>query len=605
MITPMDTYSFVLHHSTSEDFLNTLQEFGLVDITRSTKSVDGHSKEMYERLQRFQTAQNVLHDLPVVKKTKDARPDRPLPYSVPETPQALLEAVENALSQKAQLTQNLQAQSRLQESTAVWGHFRAEDRERLQALGYTLHAYVASEKHFDPDWATQYPLIELNRNHGNVFFLLLQKEGEPITFSLPEIKFPEQDIRDLQKQILHTEEQIQDLEAFLEACKPQVSLLDSEIQQLYGQFELYVAGQGAQKEAEDCLTLLSGFAPQSQRQQIQNFLEETPALFLRQAAKEEDEPPVKLKNNFFTRLYEPIGSMYMLPKYGELDLTPYFAPFYMAFFGMCIGDIGYGLVLLLAGTIVKLKLPKFKGYASLVQFLGLGAAIMACLTGTFFGTELSSSPLLPAAVKDAFLSSIELFWFAILFGIVHIIFARIVSAIYAIRHKGLQHGLSNIGWSALLVWICIAYASGSNPALKLSPMVTYIWVGCSLFLIVGFSKVTRNILARLGMGTVALWDITSLFGDILSYIRLFGLATSGGILGMVINSLSEGMFSIPYVGWLVGTVMLLIGHTAVLVLACIGAFVHPMRLTFVEFYKNAGFSGGGREFRPLTKRIKN
>jgi Archaeal/vacuolar-type H+-ATPase subunit I len=603
MITPMDTYSFVLHHTTSQSFLDTLQEFGLVDITRSTKSVDGHSKALYERLQRFQAAQNVLNSLPVTKKGKEVQPVT-LPYPVPETSQALLEAIENALSQKAQLTQSLQALNRLEESTAVWGHFRAEDRERLQALGYTLHAYVASEKRFDPDWTTQYPLIEINRNRGSVYFLLLQKEGEPLTFALPEIKFPDQDIRDLHKQVTETENQIQALGAFLDACKPQVTLLDAEIQQLYGQFELYVAGQGAQKEAEDCLTLLSGFAPQSQRQQIHDFLEASPAIYLRQEAKEEDEPPVKLKNNIFARLYEPIGSLYMLPKYGELDLTPYFAPFYMAFFGMCVGDIGYGLVLLLAGTIVKRKLPQFKGYAALVQFLGLGAAIMACLTGTFFGMELASSPILPAAVKNAFLSSIELFWFAILFGILHIIVARLVSAFYAIRHKGWQHGLSNIGWSALLVWACIAYASGSNPALQLPSMVTYIWVGISLVLIVGFSKITRNIFARLGMGTVALWDITSLFGDILSYIRLFGLATSGGILGMVINSLAEGMFSLPYVGWLAGTVMLLIGHSAVLALACIGAFVHPMRLTFVEFYKNAGFSGGGREFRPLTKKIK-
>ena len=94
---------------------------------------------------------------------------------------------------------------------------------------------------------------------------------------------------------------------------------------------------------------------------------------------------------------------------------------------------------------------------------------------------------------------------------------------------------------------------------------------------------------------------TGIFGDMLSYIRLFGLGTAGGILGLVVNSVAMNMSGIPYVGWFFTGLMLLVGHTAVLLLNSLGAFVHPMRLTFVEFYKNAGFGGGGRAFRPLTK----
>jgi V/A-type H+-transporting ATPase subunit I len=102
-------------------------------------------------------------------------------------------------------------------------------------------------------------------------------------------------------------------------------------------------------------------------------------------------------------------------------------------------------------------------------------------------------------------------------------------------------------------------------------------------------------------GAFSLYDITGIFGDMLSYIRLFGLGTAGGILGLVVNSVAMNMSGIPYVGWFFTGLMLLVGHTAVLLLNSLGAFVHPMRLTFVEFYKNAGFGGGGRAFRPLTK----
>ena len=96
-----------------------------------------------------------------------------------------------------------------------------------------------------------------------------------------------------------------------------------------------------------------------------------------------------------------------------------------------------------------------------------------------------------------------------------------------------------------------------------------------------------------------MYDITGVFGDMLSYIRLFGLGTSGGILGMVINTLAISLSGVPYIGWLLTIVLLLIGHALVLGLSALGAFVHPMRLTFVEFYKNAGFTGGGRAYKPL------
>ena len=118
-------------------------------------------------------------------------------------------------------------------------------------------------------------------------------------------------------------------------------------------------------------------------------------------------------------------------------------------------------------------------------------------------------------------------------------------------------------------------------------------------LILLFSSTEGNFIVRLFKGTASFYDITGVFGDMLSYIRLFGLGTSGGILGMVVNSVAINMLDIPYVGWIFTGIMLIFGHLAVLLLSSLGAFVHPMRLTFVEFYKNAGFTGGGRAYKPL------
>ena len=124
-------------------------------------------------------------------------------------------------------------------------------------------------------------------------------------------------------------------------------------------------------------------------------------------------------------------------------------------------------------------------------------------------------------------------------------------------------------------------------------------IGLALFLF--FSSDAKNPLVRVFKGVTSLYDSTGVFGDVLSYIRLFGLGTTGGILALVINSISMQLSGIPYIGWGLTVLMLIVGHLAVMGLSILGAFVHPVRLTFVEFYKNAEFEGGGREYKPLKK----
>jgi V/A-type H+-transporting ATPase subunit I len=94
--------------------------------------------------------------------------------------------------------------------------------------------------------------------------------------------------------------------------------------------------------------------------------------------------------------------------------------------------------------------------------------------------------------------------------------------------------------------------------------------------------------------------VTGIFGDLLSYIRLFALGTSGAILGLVIDKIALQFLGIAYAGPVLFVIFLLIGHTLVLLLSVLGAFVHPLRLTFVEFYKNSGFAGGGKGYKPFS-----
>ncbi|NLA15797.1 MAG: hypothetical protein GX877_04580 [Bacteroidales bacterium] len=594
MITPMTKYSFVLLSGQTENFLTKLQELGVVDINREEKAVDQPSKELADKL--LQTNQSIarLKQIAKEKESKDVQPYR-------GNGEVLLQETTALLSERETLKARLATLQDQAEAALPWGIFTKEEVDKIKNLGFIMHAYTMPERRFNPQWEAQYPLYVVNRVENYIYFLVLEVPGTAYDFPGNETVFPAVPWNELQQEI---DQQT----AALEECLQRLSILSDHTNvlrnyagELSAQLDLYLAEMGADKQVEGHISLLTGFVPSDRTEALDAYLDQEGLYSISVPAETEDNPPIKLKNNWFSRLFEPIGNMYMLPVYNELDLTPFFAPFYMLFFGFCLGDMGYGLLLMLVGLIGRRFVPKFRAYLNLIFFLGLGSLIMASLSGSFFG--MSFLELIPAAgEKQSFFfqfTDMNMFWFAILFGLFQIIFARILTAIDSIVRKGWQHGMAPFGWAILIVWGTLAYASTMVEGLVLPKEASITMLVVSISLIVLFSKPEGPLHKRLGPGVWAMYDITGVFGDMLSYIRLFGLGASGGILGMVINTLALSLSGIPYVGWLLTLVLLLFGHALVLGLSALGAFVHPMRLTFVEFYKNAGFTGGGRDYKPL------
>lgn len=597
MITKMTKYSFIVFHKETESFLSKVQELGMVDITRENKAVDAHSREMFDLIARYSAA---IKNLSNLKEQLAEIAPAVLPLSDVESPLTVLQKAEKLLENREAWSAEEKSLQREREEALPWGIFDREDIKKVENLGYTMHFYAISETNFNEEWEKEYLLHIISRDKGKCYFTILLPKGEELRFKYPENKFPALSYHLIDSKIDELRLRIAENNATLAALLSKIEYLENGVSAEKEALDLYLAGSSSIKEAEGTICVMTGFAPAAAKDQMADFLKTTEVYYIEEDAVVEDNPPIKLKNTFFTRLFEPIGELYMLPKYGELDLTPYFAPFYMLFFGLCLGDMGYGLVLILAGTIGKFKMPSMKGYLTLIQLLGLGSFIMPMLNGVFFGAKIGEIFPVPDAVKGFFFTDIKMFWFAIIFGLFQIVFARMVNAIDSMIRKGWQHGMHNIGWSIVIIWASLAYAGTMLPELVVPAFVNYIgYLG--LALIIFFSSTEGNIISRMLKGTFALYDITGIFGDMLSYIRLFGLGTAGGILGMVVNSVAMNMSGIPYIGWFFTGLMLLIGHTAVLLLSSLGAFVHPMRLTFVEFYKNAGFGGGGKAFRPLAK----
>ena len=335
-------------------------------------------------------------------------------------------------------------------------------------------------------------------------------------------------------------------------------------------------------------------------------------LYIKSDPTPEDDTPVQLRNGWFARIFEMVGDMYARPKYGTVDLTPYFAPFYMLFFGICLNDAGYGLVLLAMGLWMLLKNPKpgMMRRAAWFATMCAGATVaFGLFSGSFFGMSLQEwFPSVPFFDFQG-----KFFSWALAIGVVQILFGMAINVFTITRSYGFKYALGPLGWLVILLAGSVAAGlpmldpAWTIPGFTASSPAFYAALGAGAFLMLLLNTPGKfhNPLVNIGSG---LWNfynnLTGLLSDVLSYIRLFAIGLSGGVLALVFNSLAAG-FVPEGAGWgtrlLVMVPILVIGHGINLFMSTISSFVHPMRLTFVEFYKNAGFEMASRSFDPIRK----
>ena len=278
--------------------------------------------------------------------------------------------------------------------------------------------------------------------------------------------------------------------------------------------------------------------------------------------------------------------------------------------GTCLNDAGYGAILTLLGVwmLSKNRRPGMMRQAAWFATLcGAMTVVFGLFCGSFFGVSMKEwFPSVPFYDFQG-----QFFSVALAIGIVQIMFGMLLKVVTISMTTGFRYSLASLGW--LLVILAGSLAGGLpmlNPSWVIpfystSSPAFYATVGLGVVLMLFFNSPGKNPFLNLGVG---LWDtynnITGILSDVLSYIRLFAIGLSGGVLATVFNSLAGGF--VPddaniVTRLLIMTPILLIGHGINLFMSTISSFVHPMRLTFVEFYKNAGFEMSMRTFNPLRK----
>ncbi|HOK60333.1 MAG: V-type ATPase 116kDa subunit family protein [Tenuifilum sp.] len=597
MITPMYKYNFLVYHRDFDDFLLKLQDLGVVDISMENRNVDEDEKEILARINRIATAIKFLEGrkAPDEKITLSLSADEIV--SRVELLQREREQFENAIKK---------AQKELAE-VEPWGNFDLKLLNSLAEKGISIRFFIAPEKVFNEDWVNEYPIEIVNHTNGLYYFVMVNYTGEAISPDVQEVRTPQFSVKQKDEEIHRYHKRIDEINTELDFLALYIDLLKKEQIELTNQLDFKMVKSSATAEAGNTIMVLEGWVPEDLNEKVKEVLDAESIIYISSKADKNDNAPILLRNSKFAKLFEPISKLFAFPTYAELDLTPFFAPFFMLFFGFCFGDAGYGLIFVLGATIYKFKAkPELKPLLSLIQILGISTVLFGALTGTVFGASLVELDI-PAleSFKSYFFDQDKMFKLSLILGLVQIVFGMCVKAANLWVQFSWKHAISTISWVVLILSMAVFYLLGQNPesSLKLFSPIHMVIVGVAGVGIMFFNSPGKNPLFNFGLG---LWDTynmaTGLLGDTLSYIRLFALGLSSGILGSVFNSLAFGMApDTPVLKHIVIILILLIGHSINIFMSALGSLVHPMRLTFVEFYKNAGFTGGGRGYNPFRK----
>jgi V/A-type H+-transporting ATPase subunit I len=581
MITQMKKYTFLVFHREYEAFLEQLRDAGVVHVTEKAAGTadDAHLQELLVNAEQTR------------KLIAQGAPDQ-------------------LLTEKTNLEQRIMATQKEADKMAVWGDFSTERIEQLKAAGYTLRYFTCPKKNFDEQFG-----IIVAEQGSTVYFVQVNNDGEAPE-GCQEQYLSQKSAADLLKDVEGLNGLLVAQNARIELwAKENIPALETKLVEIKQQIDWQRVTLNTDSEADGSLKILEGFCPADQAPALNQLLDKQEVYYQEEDPHVEDNTPIKLRNNKFTKLFESLTGMYGWPNYNEYDPTPILAPFFLLFFALCMGDCGYGIMLIIFGLLVakkKLNIAMFEGLGPIITVLGVGTTVVGFFLGTFMGFDLYAAEWVPQVLKNVMIKgSVSVagmtydlqMVLALGIGVFHICLAMVVKAICSTQQLGFKENIANWAWTLLIVGGLIVTILG----MTVLPQEVFKWAIITVAIVSAlgiyvFNTPGRNPLINIGSG---LWDTynmaTGILGDVLSYIRLYALGLAGGKLGEAFNTLGEMVLGDSIVSWVPFVLIFAIGHILNLAMSALGAFVHPLRLTFVEYFKNAGYEGKGTLYQPFKK----
>lgn len=355
--------------------------------------------------------------------------------------------------------------------------------------------------------------------------------------------------------------------------------------------------------------LLEGWLPERESKNVEELLSRFDCFIEIRVPTEDEECPTLLENNRLGASVESITQMYSTPNYREIDPNTIMAPFFILFFGLMLGDGGYGLTMMIVAgfALWKLKLDGgMRRFMRLMLFCGISTTFWGALFGGWFGIEfLGEFPLWFNPVKDPE----ELLKWSLVFGVIHIFVGIGVRGANLIRQKKyLDVVFDVLTWYVFFTGF-VLYVLPYVPKVNPSEVTHLVELGEKLLLVGGASLILtqgrehKNIFRKLLGGLSSLYDLISFMSDVLSYSRLLALGLATSVIASIINEMGAMGGLNSFLKILIFIIVMIVGHTFNFSINALGAYVHSCRLQYIEFFGKF-YKGGGKNFEPLKMDTK-
>jgi V/A-type H+-transporting ATPase subunit I len=634
MIARMKKLSLIVYHNSKEKFLKNLQDLGLVHLEVNASVENERIIYLKDEIQKYKKAENLL--IKIGKEIKKTKPKKKLNLSLDETINNLNQEYEK-LNQLNSLKEQMQKEIDL---IYPWSDFEPENINRLINIGIDIKFYSMKKSKFKKFDKSNLAYEVINIYKGVVYFVVFYNNGESCQeLSANEIKLPIKSLDRIYGELEKINEDIFNQEKILAEYTGYLHFIQEHLLELDDKLSYSITDASLIQEAQGAVLIITGWFPKDMTKKVINLLNREDVVYLIEDPSPNDNVPVLLKNDPFSKLFEPITNMHSLPQYNEVDPTPFFAPFFALFFGLCLADVGYGFILLI-GVIIALIFIRSKNLRPIL-LLGLVISLTTIFGGyildTFFGVKISEMEIIPASLKKGIVygDMYQAMGFALILGIIQVFIGFILQSVNRYKKYGFFGFLQPISIimlvSGLIILVMPFLSSilGTGLSdLNAGPIKLGYWISLipdekildqnkygvilsivGIVLLLLFNNLETKIFLRPLRGLWELYGvITGVPGDILSYIRLFALGLAGSLLGNAFNKIafmlrdSIPIIPLAYLGMIL---IMVVGHGLNMALAALSAFVHPLRLILLEFYKSVSFEGGGLVYSPFKNKILN
>jgi len=585
LIVQMKKITFLGLADEKEKFIKRLQQVGVthVEIPKDCPLPADTVKE----LQKVNEIRKFLSR--IAEKEQQRTKDSPEDY-------AAIVLRREALGQKeARLQTEISALKKEQILLAPWGNFNPEDIRLLRSKGLNIHFYRIPRRVFKGLALDNVAYQITHETEGDMCVVVLSME--PVELGFSEEKVPMKSLSQIGREIGEKEEELQKITAEYKELSGYTAVLTKAEDNLTDTLEYRKVVMNVISELEGKLFVLTCWSPVQEEELLKMIGPGFTISHLSDDPEPGDRAPVLLKNSRAADSGEDLVKVYSQPNYTDFDPSGFVLYWFTLFYGMIIGDAGYGVVLLALTIFLHIKVkstsPMWIRFRRLNYMLSLSVIFFGVITVSYFGIMIpAESPLNKCMLLNFGTKEGQNFVMlvAIVIGMVHVSLALAIK-LYRTRD------LPSLGW-IVVIWggyaVLMSHMQG-----QINPIAKWTLIG-GLGIIILFSSSHRNPIIRILIGLNASLGIIQLFADILSYMRLFALGLATMYMCQTFNMLANMAYQAlpPYIGALPAVLILIAGHSINIVLGIMGGVVHGLRLNFLEWYRWC-FEGDGLPFKPF------